>query len=59
MPLEEWEAAERILAKLVAEAYAADHPEIFGQRQGKRESESEDKGKSYKDAGGEGEGPTD
>ena len=30
MPHDEWEAAEKILAKLVAEAYAADHPEIFG-----------------------------
>ena len=29
MPDEEWESAEKILAKLVAEAYAADHPEKF------------------------------
>jgi hypothetical protein len=29
MPVEEWQAAERLLAKLVARAYAADHPELF------------------------------
>ena len=26
----EWEAAERLLAELIARAYAADHPELFG-----------------------------
>jgi len=30
MSLDEWRAAEKVLARLVAEAYAADHPEIFG-----------------------------
>ena len=34
MPDEEWEFAEKILAKLVAEAYAADHPEIFSPVEG-------------------------
>ena len=29
MPLEEWRAAERILARLAARAYAAEHPELF------------------------------
>lgn len=30
MPIEDWHASERALAKLVARAYAADHPELFG-----------------------------
>jgi len=30
MPVEDWHAAERVLAKLIARAYAADHPELFG-----------------------------
>jgi len=34
MSLAEWEAAERILARLVARAYAAEHPELFGPRLG-------------------------
>jgi hypothetical protein len=25
----EWDAAERLLARLIARAYAADHPELF------------------------------
>jgi len=29
MPVEEWRAAESLLARLVARAYAADHPELF------------------------------
>ncbi len=29
MPMEEWQAAESLLARLVARAYAADHPELF------------------------------
>ena len=29
MPVEEWQAAESLLARLVARAYAADHPELF------------------------------
>jgi len=29
MPAEEWQAAERLLARLIARAYAADHPELF------------------------------
>ncbi len=29
MPVEEWQAAESLLARLVARAYASDHPELF------------------------------
>lgn len=29
MPMDEWQAAESLLARLVARAYAADHPELF------------------------------
>ncbi len=29
MPAQEWQAAESLLARLVARAYAADHPELF------------------------------
>jgi hypothetical protein len=29
MPAHDWQAAEALLAKLVAGAYAADHPELF------------------------------
>jgi hypothetical protein len=29
MPVEEWQAVERLLARLTARAYAADHPEQF------------------------------
>lgn len=29
MAMEEWQAAESLLARLVARAYAADHPELF------------------------------
>jgi len=29
MPTAEWETAESLLARLVARAYAADHPELF------------------------------
>jgi len=29
MPVDEWRAAESLLARLVARAYAADHPELF------------------------------
>lgn len=29
MPAHEWQAAEEMLAKLIARAYAADHPELF------------------------------
>ncbi len=32
MPPEQWEAAERLMATLVARAFAADHPELFGPR---------------------------
>jgi hypothetical protein len=32
MPAEEWQAAERLLARLIARAYTADHPELFGPR---------------------------
>jgi hypothetical protein len=32
MPAEEWQAAERLLAKLVARAYAADHPDLLQAR---------------------------
>ncbi len=32
MPAEEWEAAERVIARLIARAYVADHPELFGPR---------------------------
>jgi len=30
MRIEDWHAAERLLAKLIARSYAADHPELFG-----------------------------
>ena len=30
MSVQDWQSAERILAKLVAQAYAADHPHLFG-----------------------------
>jgi len=30
MPAADFEAAERVLARLIARAYAADHPELFG-----------------------------
>ncbi len=32
MPAAEWEAAERLLAKLIAKAIAHDHPELFRDR---------------------------
>ena len=32
LPAAEWDAAERLLAELIARAYAADHPELFGPR---------------------------
>ena len=32
MPVEQWRGVERIMARLVARAYAADHPELFGPR---------------------------
>lgn len=31
MPVTDWQTAERILAKLVARAFAVDHGELFGQ----------------------------
>jgi hypothetical protein len=30
MPAADFEAAERVLARLIARAYRADHPELFG-----------------------------
>lgn len=30
MPVEDWQMAERLLAKMVARAFAAEHPELFG-----------------------------
>jgi hypothetical protein len=30
MSSQDWEAAEELLAKLIARAYALDHPELFG-----------------------------
>lgn len=32
MPAGDWQAAERILAALIARAYAFDHPELFGRK---------------------------
>ena len=29
MPIEQWQAVERLLARLIARAYLADHPELF------------------------------
>jgi len=33
MPTADFEASERVLARLIARAYAADHPELFGARE--------------------------
>ncbi len=30
MAPEQWERAQRMLARMIAQAYAADHPELFG-----------------------------
>jgi hypothetical protein len=56
MPLADRQAAERILARLVAKAYAADHPELFGSSQGEGESDSGDLRDSDGGLGGNVEG---